>query len=364
MSHFWVGGGVQTSFKPKALVLEMFGIFRHDSQGSKVYPLLIMASAWALFNRSAQNNRHILIAFILAAVSIEILAYCGAAFNVLRGIQPNRFAPAGYLLLCLPAGCGLSFMLRALNDRGVRRTGAVAGFILAFSIGTILTWELWREVTPGSHGRFGSSPPQVKPLGDDTAWVIDFIKHYTASDARVLFETGMGRPHDHGHLAGYYAYQTKREFVGGPYPTMYFASFWDGSLFGKPIDEITYVQMAEYFKLYNIGQIIVFSDSAKRYFDGMKGVVHFYSEHEKLRAYTVDGDYSYFFRGSGRIVTRDHNHLVLTDIIGELVVLKYHYVPGLSTIPATQIEGVYMLNDPKPFVQIRNPPAHLVLSIP
>jgi hypothetical protein len=179
----------------------------------------------------------------------------------------------------------------------------------------------------------------------------------------VFFETSLGRVHDQGHMAGYYAYTSQREFIGGPYPRMHFASAWDGSMFRHPTADMTVEQMAAYLELYNIGAIIVHTDAAKKFFDNMPGV-RFDAEYGSLRAYLVEGPHSYVMTGTGRIAERDHNRLVITDINGPELVLKYHYVAGLKTDPPTKIEGTRVPDDPTPFVRIANPPSRLRIYLP
>ena len=192
---------------------------------------------------------------------------------------------------------------------------------------------------------------------------MDWLQHRTTGDARVLFETSLGRVHDQAHMAGYYAYAAQREFIGGPYPFTHFAGVWDGWVFGKRISDIPAERMGEYLSQYNVGWILVHSDVAKQYFDALPGV-RLDGEYGKLRAYIVEGPHSYFLQGSGRVQARGHNNLVLGDVTGEQIVLKYHYVPGMTTEPPVRIEGVRMLDDPNLFVRIANPPARLRLFLP
>ena len=356
---------IQAIVNPGAIWWELLGTVSENAHGSKVYPLLLAASLWACVCPSKPGDRRIWVACLTAAIALQAYAYMGAAIPSVGKLEPNRFAPAGYLLLCLPAARGLTAMTRASLERshGALRIFASANVALALLTTTALIWELWREVTPGPQGRYGAAPPQVKPLGALSVWVIEWLKRSTSGDARVLFETSLGRPHDHAHMAGYYAYQTQREFIGGPYPFMHFASFGDGWVFGKRMSETSPERMAEFLSLYNIGAIVVHSDIAKRYFDRMPGV-RLAAEHTKLRAYVVDSDCSYFLRGTGRVEERAHNRVVITDVVGSEIVLKYHYVPGLTTDPSTVIDGVRVLDDPKPFVRIVDPPPRLRLFIP
>ena len=343
---------------------ELLGKLGDNARGSKVYPLLLLGALIACVRPGDARRRGLWTAFLASAVALELLAYLGSAVPLIGKIQPNRFAPAGYLLLCIPAACGLDALFRAIVDRVSRaRLAAGALGVLVLGAAAVLAWEVRSEVTTGPHARYGATPPQVRPLGEDSAWVLQWLERKTTADQRVLFENSLGRVHDGAHMAGYYAYRSQREFIGGPYPFMNFAAAWDDVAFGKRLADIPIARMREYFSLYNIGAIIAHSPGAKAYFDRMPGV-RLDATHGALHVYTVEGESSYFLAGSGRVVERGHNRLTLSDLVGPEVVLKYHYVPGMASDPPVRIDGVRMLDDPNPFVRIKEPPPRLRLYMP
>lgn len=352
----------QSHVDPGLIWRELLGQLHGRAHGSKTYPLLLAGALWGC----TSDNRHarLWLVFLLSAIAIELYAYIGAAIPAISHLQPNRFAPAGYLLLCIPASGGISSIARAMSKsigttRG-RLAAATAAVLMTGAI--VLVWELWREVVPGPQGRYGAPPPQIQPVGPDSRWVIDWVVRRSSPDARVLFETSLGRVEDDAHMAGYYARYTHREFIGGPYPYMYFAGFWDGFLFGKPIGTIPFAKMAKYLSLYNVGAIIVYSDAAKHYFDAIPGVA-VDAERGRLKAYRVAIQPSFFLAGSGHVVTRGGSALVVTDAVGPEVILKYHFVPGMVSEPPSQLDGVHVLDDPVPFVRVRNPPENLRLYV-
>jgi hypothetical protein len=57
--------------------------------------------------------------------------------------------------------------------------------------------------------------------------------------------------------------------------------------------------------------------------------------------------------------------LIVRDIHAEdgMVVLPYHWVPRLASEPAVEIEPVPLLDDPVPFIGLRDPPEALQLWI-
>ena len=92
-------------------------------------------------------------------------------------------------------------------------TAAVVGLSFALSIR-----EVVREVSYDPVGRYGSVPPEVRPLGPKSVWLLDWMARKTTAEGRVLFETSKGRIHDGAHIAGYLAVRAGRELIGGPYP--------------------------------------------------------------------------------------------------------------------------------------------------
>ena len=164
-------------------------------------------------------------------------------------------------------------------------------------------------------------------------------------------------------MAGYYAYETQREFVGGPYPYKHFAGFVDGMIFDRPITEISAGEFKKFMDLYNVGWIIVHSDESKRYLQKVPEVVAI-EQFNELQTYKIERVHNYFLSGTGRVLERGHNKLVLGELSGNRVIVKYHYVPGLISQPATQIAPAKMEGDPEPFIMISNPPRELRLFIP
>ena len=55
----------------------------------------------------------------------------------------------------------------------------------------------------------------------------------------------------------------------------------------KAVSDIDFADMRRYFDLYNIGWILVHSDTSKRYFDSMPGIVALDSFRE-IKTYRVD----------------------------------------------------------------------------
>src|SRR4029077_14270468 len=148
-----------------------------------------------------------------------------------------------------------------------RRMGAAVTVIVCAAAAIYGFREIAREVSYGDHPRYGEPPPEVKGVGPITEGLAKWISANTDASGRILLETSPGRVLDNAHSMGYLAAATGREFLGGPYPYVQFASFWDHTAFRRPIESFTPERFAEYLRTYNVGWIIVYSDRSEQYLD-------------------------------------------------------------------------------------------------
>ena len=79
--------------------------------------------------------------------------------------------------------------------------------------------------------------------------------------------------------------------------------------------------------------------------------------------YQLDRPHQFFVEGSGLVTDRDHNRLVLEELSGDEIVLKYHFMKGLQAQPAAELAPIYIGSDPNPFIKILRPPKRLTLSL-
>lgn len=341
---------------------EALGKITRHARGAHLNTVLWFGALWACAAPLESTTKRIVIALTAAAAALILFAALGAALPFVATLQPNRFSGPAYLLLSIPAGVGLIATIDLLSSRGLWRLaamGSIALFVPAFAF---LAWELTRELSSADIPHHGERPPEVRGVGKDSVWILAWLKKCTTPDSRVLFESSGGRIHDDAHMSGYYALAADREFVGGPYPFMHYAGFWDGFLFGRPIEAISREEFADHLRLYNIGSIIVFSDDSKRFLDGQPGLTRG-EAFGPLQTYLVDGPHSYFLAGSGTLVARSFNRIELDRLSGPEIILKYHYVPGLQGVPPADIEPVSLPGDPSLFIRIVDPPPHLVLKM-
>lgn len=340
---------------------ELLGRIVGHARGSRVNPLLWLATLWAVTAGGASRSIRISSAFAVAALALIVFSAVGGAAPMFATLTPNRLSAAAYLLLVVPGGIGVSGIARTIHHRRALPQWSAGVSAAAVAVGLVFyANEVRNEWSRAPVPHYGARPPEVRGVGDVSRWILDWLREHTSADARVLFETSGGRNHDGAHIAGYLALASQREFIGGPYVFMHHAGFWDGTLFGRRISDFRTDELEDRLRLYNIGWAIVHSDQAKSALDRQPGL-HRRAQRGQFVVYEAAFPHSYFVEGSGRVVTRDFNEIHLSEIRGPAVTLKYHHVEGMTTTPATRIEAVRVPDDPLPFIRIVEPPGELKL---
>jgi hypothetical protein len=340
------------------IVQEAAGLWTGNAMGSKLNPLLLLLSALGLYRertRGVGPTAAPLLSALLIGWGLAVVFGClGAAVPSFARLYPNRFAPLAYLFLIVPAAYGVLAVGDGLRRGGNRKKiGVAIPLVLSASLGIVVLNELRREVSSTPVGHYGKVPPETRPLGEMSQWIIDSLHRHTNDAGRVLFETSLGRVHDGGHMAGFYAIRTSREFVGGPYPFAFFAGFWDGWVFGKPISDHPADRFLRYLDLYNVHWIVAHSSAAKTYLQEIPGL-ELVDSRFGIAIFRRSTASTFFIDGSGRVESSATNRISLTDLTPGEVTIKYHYFPGLVADPPITIEAVFLDLDPQPFIRLRN----------
>jgi hypothetical protein len=339
---------------PKLIVLEALGQWSGDAHGAKIYTLLALLSAWACVRLKDGVVRGL----TLSAALIVLYAFLAGTVEALANLEPNRFAPVAYLFLVIPAAVGALDLIGAVL---MRARSAWAFAVPVAAVGAFVMYEFARELSPAD-GRYGKVWPEVTGEGPYTKTILRWLDEHTTTDGRVLFETSLGRIYDGARIAGYLAYKSGREFIGGPYPYRHFASAWDGELFKWDTAEYTPEMLRPYLERYNIGWSIVHSPSAKALMARLPGARKV-EEFKGIELYRLGLPVGYFVEGTGKVVSRDHNRVQFADVAGERVVLRYHYVKGLVAEPNAVLRPARIGDDPTPFVEVLYPPPRFTLRI-
>lgn len=343
----------QTLVDSRLLWMELLGLNGGPAKGAKVFPLLAVLSAWALA-AAGPPWRTPALASVGCWLLLVLFAAFGAALPVFASLQPNRFSASAYLFLIVPAAVGAAALGRVLREvSGTRRVVTFACAGIAGLLALAAADEVRREASSAHSGRYGSAPPDVRGVGVKGQALLRWLASDTRPDARVLFETSMARVHDGGHIVGYLQLQSGREFIGGPYNN-FFAGTRDGWMFGRPLADIDPATFAAYLRLYNVGWIVVHSDTARRYLARLGERLVSGPVLDGLQTYSVDQPAGFVERGRAAVVTRDYGRLVVEQrgAPGEDIVLRYHFVPGLHAADGSSVQPVYLMDDPQPFIRV------------
>jgi len=334
-----------------------------DPAGSLLNPMsaLVGLSAVIFLDRIARKK---ILPFLIAGWTLLLFGAFGASIERLGALlQPNRFMAAGFLMLGLAAAFAAGqFALRFREDprRDPFRLAIASIAVLAL---LFPAREIIREVSPGKHGHYGKAPPLLAETPAAISWLESWIKLNTSEDARILFETSLTRIHGGGHVAGYLAWKTGREFIGGAYPyTLPQLSFWDRFGFGGKIEELSEERFARGLEMYNVGWIVAHSEGLLRLAGGIKNIQPA-AEFGGIHVFRVDRKLSYIQAGEGRIQSRDFNRVTVTDARGPALTLRYNWTPGLATEPPAQIVPEQATPDFPPQVKVINPPGRFDLRM-
>lgn len=334
----------------------------NQSMGSMLNPLVVVAALITLFVCRCASRREAMIFFGLGSSFIFFAAF-GAKLAILSGLQPNRFLAPGFLIIGIAATYAANDYISWLLSKrkyGALKLVSVAIVLLLFATSAR---ELAREAFPGTHGRYGKSPPEITLPPASVAWLASWIKAHTTPDGRILFETSLSRNHGGGHIAGYLALQTKREFIGAPYPfLMPERSFWDQSGFGHPLSELTAERLSAGLELYNVGWVIAHTEELGRHIAALPHA-RLLAHSEGIRIFGIDRPLSYFQSGEAQVLERDFDRLVVSTKPGTDLVLRYHWIKGVTMTPTAQVEPVSLLPDYPPFIRIVNAPAHFLIHL-
>lgn len=301
-------------------------------------------------------------AFLVAGIGLLVLSAFGGSSATLAYIQPNRFLGPAYLLIGMAAAYKVPSLVTWASTKATRtvKMGMYAGGLLFF---LFFGRELIREVMPGSHGHHGKAPPEIGTPPTVVAQLENWVNTNTTTDGRILFETSLGRVHGGGHIAGYLAAKTRREFLGAAYP--YFLprlSCWDRSCFDRPISEMSSDFFGRAIDTYNVGWIVAHSDELKRFLQQIPNI-KMTGDFGGISTYEVGGSHTFIHSGAANIVGRDFNRIDFSNVIGQTLTLRYNWVSGLETVPPSQIEPHQWSPDFPPLIRIVNPPASFTLRL-
>ncbi|MGH7793983.1 MAG: hypothetical protein ACREQ2_03650 [Candidatus Binatia bacterium] len=292
-----------------------------------------------------------------ALTVLFLLAYFGALWPVMKPWQPLRFKlPFDLFLVIAAAYCSGRWLAAPAAARSRLTPLLLAGGLIAFVVNLVQT-----EST-GKLQLRSRTTPSLEAIKD---WIV----RQTPSDARVLFEESgdeTGFVYDGIYLSSFVPHLTGRQLIGGPINLYndrhHFAEFHSGQMFKRDVRTLTDDELLDYLRLYNIGAIVAFHPASLQRLQAIPGLVTVEQRIGPVHLMKVNQPLTWFVAGEGK-VKAGLNRLELSDLKGSQVILKYHWVEGLTASPPTEIQPVKMLDDPIPFIKLIAPPSSVTLRI-
>jgi hypothetical protein len=199
--------------------------------------------------------------------------------------------------------------------------------------------------------------------------IVEWIDRETPENARLLFEESgdeSGFVYDRTYLSSFLPYLTGRQLIGGPINLYndrhHFAEFHSGKLFQKDPQAISDSELRNYLRLYNIGAVVAFAPRSIQRLLSIPGLVTVEQRIGPVHLMKVNQPLSWFIAGEGKLKA-GYNRLELSELKGDELILKYHWVAGLTAEPLVRMEPVHLADDPIPFIKLIHPPSALKLRV-
>ena len=316
---------------------------------------LLVLGAFGTWWLLQSKKRDLGVMLAATLITLFLVSYFGALVPSVRPWQPLRFKVPFDLFLAVGAAY-------AINHWLIHRAPASPFVPIVLVCGSLAF--LINLVQTESTGQLQIRSQLIPELRE----IVDWIGRATPADARVLFEESgdeTGFVYDRVYLSSLVPHLTGRQLIGGPINLYndrhHFAEFHSGRLFKRDIAAFSDEELRNYLSLYNIGAVVAFHPASLKRFQSMPGLLTLDRRIGPVHLLKVNQTLSWFVQGEGR-VKASLNRIEITEIKGNPLILKYHWIAGLHSEPAAKIEPVKLADDPIPFIKIIDPPASLVLK--
>lgn len=353
-------------FVPKGGWLSPFHVYVASPAIVSLLPPVFGLIGLVLWWRRRQTD--LLVIFGPQIAFLFVVSFYGA-FLGLNALAPARITLPLGLYLFFPAAHAIA--ATATRVRGaltrvaprIPEPALAAGALGLLGLTALLfvpSAKFWRPYTlPGLEQREGFEEHGMA--------LIDWVGRNTDPDGRLLHEETDRDSHQYygTHTASWIPYYTDLEMAGSPAPHALlkhnFLRFIAGTFRGRPLREATPRSLRRYFTLYNVRWLLAWRHGTKMRFDRLPFATRI-GDYDKFSLYRIDIAPSWFVRGSGEIAV-DGSRIELTRLTPEdgVVTLKYHWLESLRTDPPVAIEPVHLLDDPIPFISLKDPPSEVVI---
>ena len=300
-----------------------------------------------------------------AILSLFAMAYYGSHTAFFAQLQPQRFTIPLNIFLIIPASvCVLTVFQALFKGRSLSALCFSTALVFALLVGPVL--KPLKAIVGYDLYRLSCDFPA--PLRELLGW----LEEHTTREGRILLEDSEfswempSHAYYGGHFPALFPEYLKREYLCGPrplYPIKHsYASFTGGLLFEKRIEEYSREALEQSFTIYNVKWIVCWLDQSKKVFDRYPDYLVRKAEIDIFTIYEVARSPSFFLKGGGRVQS-DYNRLELSGIAAPdaEIIISYHFMEGLKTLPQRRMERVFIGGDPVGFIRIIDPPPSLTI---
>ena len=374
-AFWWLPGVLLASTKgasdfafvhPEGVLVRLGHLFTSEPKIELFLSLFGTLGLFLLFRRQ-RVPAIALIVFVAAGFFWGYLAGGVRAFDFL---QPGRHTYAFYTGLSVASGFGLERIIAFVSDRTRLRWDLILSLTLVLGGGWYSRSNLVRLATEGVKGNLAFLTSRPSPT---FFWVLSRIKRHVARGERLLYEEAgfknqhAGDPFGDGRFSGFIPSFLGVEVIGGPYLhsalTTNFTQFGEGRLFGRlDWDRDWFVR---YARIYRPDAILCWSPRARDFCLSNPDLIEIREDNGLLMIGRVKGFEGFASEGKAEVRASTGRLEVVRAEGGVdgMVVLRYHSVPYLRTVPPVALGAEYLEADPVPFIRFRPPPGPFTIEL-
>ena len=316
---------------------------------------LLVLGVLGIWHLIRSEKRYLGIMLASALTVLFLVTYLASQVPFMKAWQPLRFKVSLDLFFVIGASYSATEWLTA------RRTSL--SWLVPALIGSALLMFVINVVQTESTGMLRLRSGLIPELSA----IVDWVKRETPADARVLFEESgdeSGFIYNRSYLSSLIPHSSGRQLIGGPINVYndrhHFAEFHSGKMFKKDVQALSDDEIKNYFRLYNIGAVVAFHPASIQRLQSIAGLVTLDQRIGPVHLMKVNQPLTWFIQGTGKLKA-GFNRLELSELNGKELILKYHWIEGLTVSPAGKIAPVKIADDPIPFIKIFDPPPALTL---
>ncbi len=357
VQYWWIRlGPVSAASGPLASPLEWFrqGLASSNPAPQAVALALLGCAALGLAAMSVSKEPSAARLVAAAVVGYWLLGLVGESWEPLRYLEPARYCWTGLLFATPVAARGIVSLFAwagRWTGSALRGTALLCAGMLV--LGFVFHQPLGRLVRP-----YLRAEPLPVGIPADVASTVEILNEVTTVDARILWE----ETPETDRWSPLLPVLTQRFYVGGLGAEANIehtaARLTNGTLLGRPIEDWSSDELAQYCRRYNIGWIVCRTSASVQRLRNRSSATAPRRLPGGGYLFTVSRSPSYFLAGQGRVIRCDRHGLTLADVtpVDGQVVLSFHYYPKvIASTDRVRLEREVQVHDMVPFLRLRVP---------